>query len=356
MPRRNKPESARESRPGGGAGRDHPFGALAELRKQQAARSQARPAPKAAGDAPAQSSPALAPASSAEDDTLLRQALRGVAPLRDDGRKEIERPRPAPVPRPRQPEPEEAAVPAPRRPNDPLAEAYADVTPLRDRNRVALGPAPARNVYHAAGAATDDASHEQLPEHALRMILPPGAEHADPTELFRQVVQGTQPIDQRNRVELARPQPTPAPLKREADERSALDESLLAPLTFEDRLDMGDEAAFLRPGLPRRVLSDLRRGRWVLQGEIDLHGHTREEARAVLAQFLATSLQQGRRCIRVIHGKGLGSPGKVSILKQLSRGWLAQREEILAFCQAGPHDGGGGALLVLMRAPNAARR
>ena len=71
---------------------------------------------------------------------------------------------------------------------------------------------------------------------------------------------------------------------------------------------------------------------------------------------LHDALAQGKRCIRVIHGKGHGSPGKVSILKQLSRGWLAQREEILAFCQAGPHDGGGGALLVLLRAHNAAPR
>jgi DNA-nicking Smr family endonuclease len=119
---------------------------------------------------------------------------------------------------------------------------------------------------------------------------------------------------------------------------------------------MGDEAAFLRTGLPRRVLTDLRRGRWVLQGQIDLHGLTRDEARAALAVFLHDALAQGKRCIRVIHGKGHGSPGKVSILKQLSRGWLAQREEILAFCQAGPHDGGGGALLVLLRAHNAAPR
>lgn len=93
----------------------------------------------------------------------------------------------------------------------------------------------------------------------------------------------------------------------------------------------------------------------MLQDQLDLHGLVRDEAREALARFLSDSLLQGKRCIRVIHGKGHGSPGKVSILKQLSRGWLAQREEILAFCQAGPHDGGGGALLVLLRAQNGAR-
>lgn len=350
MPRRKADPDRNDSKPGGGDRRAHPFEALAELRRRQADRQTTRPT--AAANADKRATPA------AEDDTAaFRKALRDVAPLRDDGRKEIERPRPAPVPRPRPSEPEDIAPAASRRPRDPLSEAYADVTPLRNTNRVALAPAPARNVYRALDVADgiQDPSPD-LAERALRVVLPPEAEHVAPAELFRSVMQDTRPIDLRNRVELARPQPAPAPLKREADERSALDESLLAPLTFEDRLDMGDEAAFLRPGLPRRVLSDLRRGRWTQQGEIDLHGYTREEAREALAHFLAASLQQGRRCIRVIHGKGLGSPGKVSILKQLSRGWLAQREEILAFCQAGPHDGGSGALLVLMRAPNAARR
>ncbi|HMV19367.1 MAG TPA: Smr/MutS family protein, partial [Rhodocyclaceae bacterium] len=69
-----------------------------------------------------------------------------------------------------------------------------------------------------------------------------------------------------------------------------------------------------------------------------------------LARFIADALLRGRRCLRVIHGKGHGSPGRIPVLKHLSRGWLAQREDILAFCQARPHDGGDGALLVLLRA------
>ena len=80
-----------------------------------------------------------------------------------------------------------------------------------------------------------------------------------------------------------------------------------------------------------------------------LHGMTRDEARLALAEFLCRCLREGRRCVRLIHGKGLGSPGGVGVLKQLSRGWLAQREEILAFCQALPHQGGSGALVILLR-------
>ncbi len=201
-----------------------------------------------------------------------------------------------------------------------------------------------------------EAAHAPPPD--VPAVAPAAPEAPQPADLalFQHAMSDVQPLDPRHaRVELAPPPPAPAPLKRHADESATLQESLHAPLSFEDRLDMGDEAAFLRPGLPRRVLADLRRGRWVLQGEVDLHGLNREEAREALARFLQASLQRGRRCVRVIHGKGLGSPGRFSILKQLSRGWLAQREEILAFCQAGPHAGGSGALLVLLRAPNGAR-
>ena len=271
-------------------------------------------------------------------------------PVRGGNRAEIERARPAPLPRPRVPQQdEENAGPgksAARQ--DALSLAYEGVVPLRANGLVELDT-PLRHGMRMPAA---DKARVERPDG---LILPAGTDSDDPVSLFHSMVGDARPIDTRNRVELQRPAPQPAPLKREEDERAALGESLAAPLSFEDRLDMGEEAAFLRPGLPRRILTDLRRGRWVLQGQLDLHGLVRDEARDALAHFLSDSLLQGRRCIRVIHGKGHGSPGKVSILKQLSRGWLAQREEILAFCQAGPHDGGGGALLVLLRAQNATR-
>ncbi|CAI10123.1 conserved hypothetical protein [Aromatoleum aromaticum EbN1] len=197
-----------------------------------------------------------------------------------------------------------------------------------------------------------DEDRHRIETDPASLLLPPDHDALDPAELFRHAVRGARQIESRDRVELQPPPPRPEPLKHSEDEQAALRESLDAPMSLEDRLEMGDEAIFLRPGLPRRVLMDLRRGRWVLQGEVDLHGYNRDDAREALARFLAASLQQGRRCVRVIHGKGLGSPGKLSILKHLSRGWLAQREEILAFCQAGPNKGGSGALLVLLRAGN----
>ncbi len=282
---------------------------------------------------------------------LFRKAVGATTPVRGGARAEIERPRPAPLPRP--PEPIEAGMDqatARKGVQDPLSLAYDGVVPLRDTGRVELST-PRRHSVR-----TETTSRPPQVQRPDALLLPADLDPGDVGDiaaLFRKVVGDIRPVDTRNRIELARPAPHPSPIKREEDERAALSESLTAPLTLEDRLDMGDEAAFLRPGLPRRVLTDLRRGRWVLQGQIDLHGLIRDEARAELAHFLHDSLVQGKRCVRVIHGKGHGSPGKISILKQLSRGWLSQREEILAFCQAGPNDGGGGALLVLLRAQNA---
>ena len=144
--------------------------------------------------------------------------------------------------------------------------------------------------------------------------------------------------------------PVPAiPRSRERDEAAALDESL-APQPLEVLLEGGDELSFLRHGLPRGVLRDLRRGRWVTQDEIDLHGMNRDEARAMLKEFIAASLACGHRCLRIVHGKGLRSPGREPVLKELVWRWLANRPEVLAYCQARAADGGSGAVVVLLRA------
>lgn len=161
---------------------------------------------------------------------------------------------------------------------------------------------------------------------------------------------GVQPIPSTNRIQPGGPTPPPRPQQFINDERAALHETLHGQIALQDRLEGGDEPYYLRLGLAASVLRDLRRGRWVTQAELDLHGLNRDEARHQLSAFLAECLHHGKRCVRVIHGKGHGSPQKLSILRQLVRGWLAQRQEILAYCQAKPHDGGEGALIVLLRA------
>lgn len=169
--------------------------------------------------------------------------------------------------------------------------------------------------------------------------------------LFREAFADATPIKPDNRVHLGGPMPPPRPLQHLADERAALLESLNGPIGLQDRLEGGDEPNYLRNGLAITVLRDLRRGRWVVQDEIDLHGLNREEARLLLAAFLAEAVKDGVRCIRVVHGKGLRSPGRQAVLRQLVRGWLMQKDEVLAYCQARPQDGGEGALIALLRSP-----
>ncbi len=183
----------------------------------------------------------------------------------------------------------------------------------------------------------------------MRRTSAPPTPALEDIDLFRAAVADAQPLKPSNRVHLGAPSPPPRPVQREADERAALHEAMHAPIALQDRLEGGDEPNYLRNGLSVSVLRDLRRGRWVVQDEIDLHGLNREEARHLLATFLAEALQSGTRCVRVVHGKGLRSPGRQSILRQLVRGWLAQRQEVLAYCQARPQDGGEGALIALLR-------
>ncbi|MFN3988554.1 MAG: Smr/MutS family protein [Rhodocyclaceae bacterium] len=287
----------------------------------------------------------------ADDSRLFHASVRDAIPIKHDNRADVAPPKPAPLPRPRTPDTGPDDTPPRRRAGAPLDDhalfhsLMADVVPLRERGHADV------DATRSPPRLPD--AHRAHPGDATHYLLHPDADSVGDDELFRYATRGARPLPQDNRAENTSPPPPPEPLKRSEDELAALRESMEAPMSFEDRLDMGEEAAFLRIGLPRRVLVDLRRGRWVLQGEIDLHGLNREEARTALARFLGASLQRGRRCVRVIHGKGLGSPGRESILKQLSRGWLAQREEILAFCQAQGHQGGSGALLVLLRAPSA---
>lgn len=170
----------------------------------------------------------------------------------------------------------------------------------------------------------------------------------DPTELFRRAVAGAVPIRTDQRVPPTLP--PPVPVQALLDQHDTLADSLAMKWSVDQALDGGDEPVFLQPGLPREVLRKLRRGHWAIEDALDLHGFTREEARDQLATFLARCIRRRSRCVRVIHGKGLGSPGREPVLKARVRKWLALREEVLAYCQAPVALGGSGALVVLLRA------
>lgn len=165
--------------------------------------------------------------------------------------------------------------------------------------------------------------------------------------LFAQAVAGARPLAA-TRIHHEPPRPAAVPRQRLREEAGALDESL-HPALLDLQLEGGDEPSFQRPGLAHGVLRDLRRGRWAVEDHLDLHGATRDEARQLLADFLALALRRRLRCLRVVHGKGLGSPGREPVLKGLVKGWLMQHKAVLAFCQARAAEGGSGALLLLLR-------
>ena len=152
----------------------------------------------------------------------------------------------------------------------------------------------------------------------------------------------------------ARPRPAPIARQRQRDEAAALIESISDEFTAESLLDTDDALSYRRNGIGIDVVRKLRRGVWVMQAEIDLHGLRRDQARERIDGFLRDAARDGLRCVRVVHGKGLGSPGREPVLKAKVKSWLVQRSEVLAFTHARPADGGHGALLVLHR-PGAKR-
>ena len=168
-------------------------------------------------------------------------------------------------------------------------------------------------------------------------------------EQFVQAVGPVHALRPHGRADMARPRPLPHPRQRELDERAALAEALSDEVDVESLLLTDDGLSFRRPGIGVDVVARLRRGQWSIQRQIDLHGLTRDRARDALASFIRRATSDGLRCVRVVHGKGNGSPGGESVLKPSVRRWLVQKDEVLAFTHAGPADGGHGALLVLLR-------
>ena len=166
---------------------------------------------------------------------------------------------------------------------------------------------------------------------------------------FRDAVGAVTPLTIRARVEHDRPPHPPLPKKRWEDDEQVLVASVSDEFEIDTLLHTDDELSFRRPGIGPDVLRKLRRGDWVIQEEIDLHGCRTDEARELLAEFLRDAVKRGVRCVRVIHGKGLGSKDKQPVLRGKTRVWLAQRDEVIAFCQARPAEGGSGALVVLLK-------
>ena len=170
-----------------------------------------------------------------------------------------------------------------------------------------------------------------------------------PENIFLQAVKNARPLN----VDVPFTEKTyPKPIAKQfiRDEKQALKDSLSDDFYPAHELESGEELLYLRTGQSPDVLSKLRRGFWVVQAQIDLHGLISDEAREYVAEFLSNCKKRNIRCVRIVHGKGLGSRNREPILKHKLRNWLMQKDEVIAYAQAKPEDGGSGAVIVLLKA------
>jgi DNA-nicking Smr family endonuclease len=166
--------------------------------------------------------------------------------------------------------------------------------------------------------------------------------------LFILAAGAVKPLPDKRTVLLKKERTQPKVMQYQQDEKAVLIEAISDEFDVGTLLDVDDLLSFRRPGIGPDVTRKLRRGDWSIQRQLDLHGLRRDEAREQLSFFIREAHKQGIRCVRVVHGKGLGSPGKAPVLKSRVHSWLVQKIEVLAFVQAKPADGGGGALVVLL--------
>ena len=164
---------------------------------------------------------------------------------------------------------------------------------------------------------------------------------------FPDAVGRVRPLKQ-DRIAPPRKKRKPVPEQTLRDQREVI-ASLLSDDYEPADVETGEELLYSRPGLQHSVMRKLRRGQYAIEAQLDLHGNTVPEARERVSTFLRDMQAQGKRCVRIIHGKGKSSEGKLPVLKGKVNAWLQQWDQVLAFCSARPNDGGTGAIYVLLR-------
>lgn len=169
----------------------------------------------------------------------------------------------------------------------------------------------------------------------------------DESDLFRKSVGKIRPVKQ-DKIPPHRPRRKPLPEQTWLDQKEVIN-SLLSDDYDAAEIETGEELLHIRPGLQQTVIRKLRRGQYAIEAELDLHGATVTQARDAVNVFLGNARARGKRCVRIIHGKGNSSVGKFPVLKGKVNTWLRQKDEVLAFCSARRNDGGTGAVYVLLK-------
>ena len=207
------------------------------------------------------------------------------------------------------------------------------ITSLQDLKKIQKTIADAA-ALKAAQQAAELEKQRRLAAQKNLFIIAAGAVHRIP--------------DKRKAL-LKKEQPAPVATQLKLDEQAVLVEAISDGFDASSLLETDETLSYRRPGIGIDVLQRLRKGEWTIQRQLDLHGLRSDAARDALSGFIRDAHKHGIRCVRVVHGKGLSSPGKTPVLKAKVRNWLVQKNEVLAFVQARPMEGGAGALVVLLR-------
>lgn len=165
--------------------------------------------------------------------------------------------------------------------------------------------------------------------------------------LFRKTVGDIKPLKQ-DSVVLNKPTPSPHPIQSKADDLAGIDE-IIDDEYDTGLLERGDELLYARPGVQKQTIRKLRRGQYKIEAELDMHGMTVAMANEALSGFLRQCAVRSHRCVRIIHGKGIGSANRQPVLKNKLNQWLLKSDKVLAFCSARPADGGTGAIYLLLK-------
>ncbi len=169
---------------------------------------------------------------------------------------------------------------------------------------------------------------------------------AEDSALFRQSIGKVKAIESNTLILTPSDKPKPYPQEKPLEIKNNFDK---IPDSGIEKLFQEDSLSFLAPGLQKNVLKKLRKGYFGLDASIDLHGLTSQEAKHQLSRFLHFSVEDGYRCVHIVHGKGYRSSNNEPVLKNDINIWLRQYKEVQAFCSTPPKSGGTGAVFVLLK-------
>ena len=196
------------------------------------------------------------------------------------------------------------------------------------------------------------AAKAKAPPPPAKPSRPERRQEDEDAALFYAAMDGVEQITQRGE---AAPKPLPI-LPQIIDDTAEALAQLAELVAGQGDFDVAERDGALEGtsvGTPdRALLESLRRGDFSVQAQLDLHGMGQSEARDAVERFLTESRRLKRRCVLIVHGRGLHSKDQIPVLKQQLQGWLSQKrigKLVLAFATARPQDGGAGALYVLLR-------